>query len=273
MSPPARQDLPDLRTSPIRRERVILFWLFAVAAVVAVFAAIAGWQTPLIFGLVGSGATVWRATAVTGGVPRLRVVVMGTILTASVVAWSWVDWRLVTVGGLCAALVLYPALQMVQRRSGADTRSGQASRLVRGLVIGATIALSGLAVLGVFERNQASFAMRFGQPITVAVGPLCSVDPVAGMSCSDATWTINGTTYTGKLLVGLGELAVDVTDAYAYPGEPRAYSVRHYSADIDGMEVVGFAPLWPAIVGLIMLVIVALPARLRNRIRGFGRVD
>lgn len=93
------------------------------------------------------------------------------------------------------------------------------------------------------------------------------------MPCSDATWTINGTTYNGKLLVGLGELAVDVTDAYAYPGEPRAYSARHYSANIDGMEVVGFVPPWPAIFVLITLVIGALPARVRNRIRGFGRVD
>ena len=115
VSAPPRQDLPDLRTSPIRRARVILFWLLVVAAVLAFFAAIAGWQTPLIFGLVGSGATVSRATAVTGGIPRLRVVVVGTILTV-VVGWSWEDWRLVTVGGIFAALVLYPAPGPAQRR-------------------------------------------------------------------------------------------------------------------------------------------------------------
>jgi len=271
VSAPRLHDVPDLRRSRARRAKVILLWLFVPAAVIALFAAVDGWQTPLIFGLVGIGATAWRATAVTGTIPRLRVVVIGTILTASVVAWTWVDWRVVAVGGICAVLVLYPGLQMVQRRGDEDTRSDQLGRLVRGLVIGLTIALSGLAVLGVFERNQASFAIRYGQPVTVTVGPVCALDPVG--PCPDATWAIDGTTYHGKLLIGAHELAPNVTLAYAYPGESRAYSARHYSADIDGLEVVSFVPPWLAVLVVITLVIGALPARVRNRIPGFGRVD
>jgi hypothetical protein len=250
-----------------------LFWPLVAAVVVAVCAAITGWRTPLVLGLLGSAATVWRASAVMAGIPRLRVVVMGSILTASAVLWSWVDWRLVSVGGFCAALVLYPGLQMVQRRRDDDTRSAQLGRLVRGLVIGVTIALSGLAILGIFERNQASFAMRYGQRVTVTVGQVCTADPVPGGPCPDARWTIDGRTYTGTLFVGSHELPTTAPDIYAYPGEDRAYSARHYSADIDGMELVGFVPPWPFILGVIMMVIVALPARVRNRVRGFGRVD
>jgi hypothetical protein len=247
---------------------MVLFWVLILAAAVALLQAFEGWHTPLVFGLVGSGATVWRAAYVPNRVHRTRVVVTGGILTTSLVLWSWVDWRLVAVGGFCAALVLYPALHMVERRGDEETRSAQLCRLVRGIAIGAAITVFGLAVLGIAERNQASFAMRYGQRVTVAVGSMCTIDSVMGGPCPDATWTINGTTYTGTLVVGRFETAVRVPETYAYPGEPYAYSVRHSSANIDGMEALGLFPPWPVVLSLIMLVIGALPDRVRNRIRG-----
>jgi hypothetical protein len=247
--------------------------LLLVVAGVAVLAAVGGWQRPLVFGLAGVAATTARAVAVPGGIPRLRVVAVGGLLTASAVAWLWIDWRLLAVVGLSSAAVLYPALQMVQRRGDEDTGSARYGRLARGLVIGAAVALTGLAALGVYERNQASFALRYGQLVAVTVGPGCRVGMSEGELCPDATWTIDGTSYHGKLFVGLRELARSGTEAYAYPGENRAYTAWHHSADTDGMEVVGFVPPWLAIAGLVMGVVVALPARVRNRVRGLGRVD
>src|SRR5690606_23358310 len=96
-------------------------------------------------------------------------------------------------------------------------------------------------------------------------GELCAGQ--VGGSCDGSTWTIDGHTYTGRLLLGDNEPARSPQDAYTVAGDFRAYTDRHYTASIDGLEIYGFVPAWLAWPVLVLMVLVALPARLWRRVR------
>lgn len=241
--------------------------LIAVAAgiVAAIIVAPAGWKWPAVCGVLVGGATLALALNRRDRAGRLAASVIGGLLVVAAVTLWQVPSRAYGVAVLALVVALYPAARLAESWGEADTRRRQIRGFLRGFATGAVIAVAALVILGLYERHQASFAMRYGQPVTVTVAQSCAGQ--AGGSCDGSTWTIDGNTYIGRLLLGDNELARSPKQAYTVAGDFRAYTDRHYTASIDGLEIFGFVPTWLVWPILILMVLVALPARLWRRIR------
>ncbi|HEX5995777.1 MAG TPA: hypothetical protein VFY84_11600 [Jiangellales bacterium] len=147
-----------------------------------------------------------------------------------------------------------------------DTRQRQLLGFLKGSAIGATIVVAALVAIGLYERNRASFAIRYGEQVTVTVADWC-VD-MSWSSCLDATWTIDGRTYTGTLHLGSTERASSPKEAWTVPGDDRAYTAGHDSASPDGLEAIGLVPRWLGVPVLLIMIGAALPARVWRRVGG-----
>lgn len=251
------------RLSGAQANRVLLI-LVAAGVVAALVVAPEAWRWPSVCGVVVAGATLAQMLTRHGWAGRLTMCLIGGLLTVAAVTVWQAQSRVYGVAAAAVTVVLYPAIRLAEPWDETDRRRRHFLGFLRGLAIGTAVAVAALVVLGLFERNQASFAMRYGQRVTVVVDQYCA--DLRGARCDGSTWMIDGRSYTGQLLLGPGETAGRRKDAYVVPGDRRAYTARHYSAPIDGLEIYGFVPSWPGLPILLLMVLVALPARLWRRL-------
>jgi hypothetical protein len=237
----------------------------AVGVLGALLFAPGGWRWAAMCGVLVAGATLAQALNRDDLAGRLTVYVVGGLLTVAAVTLWQPQSRAYAIAAIALVVTLYPAARLAEPWGESDTRRRQVRGFLRGLATGAVVAIAALVILGLYERHQASFAMRYGQAVTAIPGPSCAGQ--RGGFCDGSTWTIDGRTYTGRLLLGDTELGTTPKQAYTVPGDYRAYSPRHYTASVDGLEVYGFVPTWLALPILLLMVLVALPARVWARIR------
>jgi hypothetical protein len=217
-------------------------------------------------GVLVAGATLAMSFTTRSWPGRLTVYLIGGLLTVAAVTLWQPQSRAYGVAAAAVAIILYPAARLAESRDENDTRRRQLLGFLQGSAIGATIVVAALVPLGLFERNQASFAMRYGEQVTVTLADWCV--GLRGGTCTDSTWTIDGRTYAGTLRLGGTELASSPKEAWTVPGDTSAYTVRHYSASVDGLEAFGLVPLWLSVPVLLIMIVGALPARVW---RGVGR--
>lgn len=256
------------RLSGAQRDRLRVVAL-ATCAVAAFVLAPSGWRWAWMCGFLVAGATlamVFRRPDLPG---RLMVLLIGGFLTAAAVTVWQPQSRAYGVAAAAVAVILYPAARLADPHNENDTRRRQLKGFVQGAAIGATIVLAGLVALGLFERSRASFAMRYGEQVSVTVADLCA--GLTGGSCPDSTWTIDGHTYTGTLQLGSNEFASSPKQAWTVLGDTRAFTARHYSASPNGLEPVGLVPLWLSVPVLLIMTVGALPVRLWRRARRSDR--
>src|SRR5690606_8321496 len=122
-----------------------------------------------------------------------------------------------------------------------------------GTLIGALVAVNGLGLLGALQR-EGSFAVVYGDLVTVHLPDRCfaSRDEV---SCHGARWKVGDEWYTGSVHLAPGELGAHMSidrgsmgqlvfsktriEAFVYPGFHDAYTAKHHTSDVDGMEAFG----------------------------------
>jgi hypothetical protein len=249
---------PD-KSSPIPAARWVLALVAGVvlAGVVGAIAfAVPGqWRWPAAAGAVAGIISLFAVVEAKRWWQRPLVLLMFSVpLTAAAVLLWPRDLRAYGVVAVAAVLFGFPVIGlMVRAGDEAEAPRRTVRNVLFRLLVGVTIAVSALSVLGFNERGQGSFAVAYGSQVFVQLGDECEKTIVFGgdsdeIECGGVQWQTGGRSYTGTVYLDDDELGPLFTTrtviAYAIAGDDEAFSAKHHTSGLDGMEVFGFVPWW-----------------------------